>query len=81
MLDGGLAVRDLNKRLTLNIPISDAYTTVAGFLMSESGQILNEGDVVPYNGHSFRIEKVEKRRVLSVRMLKTAPAEETEAVS
>nr|HQU94330.1 hemolysin family protein [Pyrinomonadaceae bacterium] len=68
VLDGGLAVRDLNKRLTLNIPISDAYTTVAGFLMSESGQILNEGDVVPFNGHSFRVEKVEKRRVLSVRM-------------
>ena len=80
ILDGGLAVRDLNKRLTLNIPISDAYTTVAGFLMSESGQILNEGDVVPYNGHSFRIEKVEKRRVLSVRMQKTA-AEETETIS
>jgi len=81
VLDGGLAVRDLNKRLTLNIPISDAYTTVAGFLMSESGQILNEGDEVPYNGHSFRIEKVEKRRVLSVRMLKTARAEEAEAIS
>ncbi len=80
ILDGGLAVRDLNKRLTLNIPISDAYTTVAGFLMSESGQILNEGDVVPYNGHSFRIEKVEKRRVLTVRMQKTA-ADETETIS
>ncbi|MEO5860246.1 MAG: hemolysin family protein [Pyrinomonadaceae bacterium] len=71
VLDGGLAVRDLNKRLALNIPISDAYTTVAGFLMSESGQILNVGDVVPYNGHSFRIERVEKRRVLSVRMFTT----------
>jgi len=81
ILDGGLAVRDLNKRLTLNIPISDAYTTVAGFLMSESGQILNEGDVVPYNGHSFRIEKVEKRRVLSVRMFTTATAEESEMVA
>ncbi|MDI1242553.1 MAG: hemolysin family protein, partial [bacterium] len=81
VLDGGLAVRDLNKRLTLNIPMSDAYTTVAGFLMSESGQILNEGDVVPYNGHSFRIEKVEKRRVLSVRMFKTTVVEEVEAVS
>lgn len=81
VLDGGLAVRDLNKRLALNIPISDAYTTVAGFLMSESGQILNEGDVVRYNGHSFRIEKVEKRRVISVRMLKTTPADAAEAVS
>ena len=79
LLDGGVAVRDLNKRLDLNLPLSDAYTTVAGFLMSESGQVLNEGDVVPYNGHSFQIERVEKRRVLSVRML-AAPEEKVEPV-
>lgn len=72
LLDGGLAVRDLNKRLSLNIPISEGYTTIAGFLMSESGEILNEGDLVPFNGHIFRIEKTEKRRILEVRMEKTA---------
>lgn len=80
VLDGGVAVRDLNKRLNLNLPVSDSYTTVAGFLMSESGQVLNEGDVVPYNGHSFQIERVEKRRVLTVRMLCT-PSEEAEPAS
>jgi len=69
VLDGGLAVRDLNKRLDLNLPVSEGYTTIAGFLMSESGQILNEGDSVPYNGHIFEIQKAEKRRILSVRMV------------
>jgi CBS domain containing-hemolysin-like protein len=44
ILDGSLAVRDLNRRLNLNLPISEGYTTIAGFLMSESGQILNEGE-------------------------------------
>lgn len=68
VLDGGLAVRDLNKRLEMHLPVSEGYTTVAGFLMSESGQILSEGDTVPFNGHVFRIEKVEKRRILKVRM-------------
>jgi CBS domain containing-hemolysin-like protein len=68
VLDGGLAVRDLNKRLDMNIPISDGYTTVAGFLMAEAGKILNEGDIVPYNGHTFRIEKAAKRRILEVRL-------------
>ncbi len=68
ILEGGLAVRDLNKRLSMNLPVSEGYTTVAGFLMSESGQILSEGDTVPFNGHIFRIEKVEKRRILKVRM-------------
>ncbi len=71
VLDGNLAVRDLNKRLDLHLPISEAYTTIAGFLMSESGQILNEGETVPFNGHVFKIEKVHKRRILKVRMEKS----------
>lgn len=78
VLDGGLAVRDLNKRLGMQLPISEGYTTIAGFLMSESGSILAEGDSVPFNGHRFRIEKVEKRRIVQVRMEKT---EEQESVS
>ena len=71
LLDGNLAVRDLNKRLGLNLPISEGYTTIAGFLMSESGQILNEGETVPFNGHIFKVEKVDKRRILKVRMEKS----------
>ncbi len=73
LLDGGLAVRDLNRRLEMNIPVSDGYTTIAGFLMSESGQLLEEGETVPYNGHVFTIEKVDKRRITEVRMTPTEP--------
>ena len=64
-------MRDLNRRLELNLPISEAYTTIAGFLMSESGQILKEGEQVKFNGHVFKIEKVDKRRILQVRMEKS----------
>lgn len=70
ILDGGLAVRDLNKQLGLNIPVSESYTTIAGFLMSEAGQVLEKGESVPFNGHIFKIEEVDKRRILKVRMEK-----------
>jgi CBS domain containing-hemolysin-like protein len=73
LLDGGVAVRDLNRRLELNLPISEGYTTIAGFLMSEAGQILEEGQMVPFNGHVFRIEKVDKRRIKQVRMETSEP--------
>jgi CBS domain containing-hemolysin-like protein len=72
VLDGGLAVRDLNRRRDLNLPVSEAYTTIAGFLMSEAGRILEVGDTVRYNGHIFRVEKVNKRRIVSVRMEKAS---------
>ncbi len=71
LLDGGMAVRDLNRRLALNLPVSEGYTTVAGFLLSQAGEILSEGDTVPFNGHIFKIEKAAKRRILQVRMEKT----------
>ena len=70
ILDGGLAVRDLNRRLGLNLPVSEGYTTVAGFLMAEAGKILTEGDSVQFNGHIFKVEKVNKRRILQVRLEK-----------
>src|ERR1041385_9061587 len=45
VLDGGLAVRDLNRRLKLSVPESEAYTTVGGFLMTEAGHVLTPGEV------------------------------------
>lgn len=71
LLDGGLAVRDLNRRLEMNLPVSESYTTVAGFLMSEAGQIMSEGETVVFNGHTFRVEQVDKRRISTVRLMET----------
>ena len=70
ILDGGLAIKDVNRKLNLNLPVSESYTTVAGFLMSEAGQILEEGESVRFNGHRFKVESVDKRRILKVRMEK-----------
>ena len=68
ILDGGLAVRDLNKRLRVNVPESEAYTTIGGFLMTAAGHVLKPGEVVPYNDLKFHVERVERRRVVRVRL-------------
>src|SRR5690349_11969627 len=68
VLDGGLAVRDLNRRLKTTVPESESYTTVGGFLMTEAGHVLKPGEVVTYDGLVFHVERVEKRRVMRVRM-------------
>lgn len=80
LLDGGLVVRDLNRRLKLSLPESEAYTTIAGFLMTEAGHILQRGEEIKHDGLLFRIERVERRRVMQVRLEKTEAAEETESV-
>ncbi|HEX5885372.1 MAG TPA: hemolysin family protein, partial [Pyrinomonadaceae bacterium] len=68
VLDGGLAVRDLNRRLKLAVPESEAYTTVGGFLMTQAGHVLNPGEVVQRDGLIFKVERVEKRRVMRVKL-------------
>ena len=68
VLDGGLAVRDLNRRLKLSVPESEAYTTVGGFLMTQAGHVLKPGEVVKHNGLVFNVEGVEKRRVMRVKL-------------
>ncbi|HUF05149.1 MAG TPA: hemolysin family protein [Aridibacter sp.] len=70
ILDGGLAVRDLNRKLGLNVPVSEGYTTIAGFLMAEAGQVLAEGESVKFNGHEFVVEAVDRRRITRVKMEK-----------
>jgi CBS domain containing-hemolysin-like protein len=68
VLAGGLAVRDLNRRLKLSLPESESYTTIAGFLMTEAGHMLKPGDKVNYNGLLFDVDRVERRRVITVRL-------------
>jgi putative hemolysin len=76
LLDGALPVRDLNRRLNLSLPESDGYTTLAGFLMSEAGHVLKPGETVEYEGSTFRVERVDRRRIVRVRL--ELPEEETE---
>jgi CBS domain containing-hemolysin-like protein len=75
LLDGGLAVRDLNRRLKLAVPESEAYTTIAGFLMTAAGHVLEPGEVVQHDGLNFLVEQVKRRRVISVRLKKQEAAE------
>lgn len=68
VLSGGVAVRDLNRRLKLALPESDSYTTIAGFLMTEAGHILKPGEKITYNRILFEVDRVERRRVITVKL-------------
>jgi CBS domain containing-hemolysin-like protein len=78
LLEGSLAVRDLNRRLKTSIPESEAYTTIGGFLMTIAGHVLQTGEVIDYDRLRFYVEKVERRRLVSVRL--ELPEKEEKAV-
>jgi CBS domain containing-hemolysin-like protein len=74
LIDASISVRELNERLTLEIPESSQYITLAGFLLRQSGKLLKEGDEVKWNGHMFRIEQVMGRRIMKAQLLPSSPA-------
>jgi CBS domain containing-hemolysin-like protein len=73
LFDGSIAIREANRKFNLQLPESDDYATLGGFLMTLSGRLLAPGDTVAYQGLTFSVERVERRRVSRVR-LRTEPA-------
>ncbi|HET6862402.1 MAG TPA: hemolysin family protein [Pyrinomonadaceae bacterium] len=81
VLAGNLAVRDLNRRLKLSVPESEAYTTIAGFLMTQAGHVLRTGEVVEYDGLLFKVERVERRRIMRVKLEVLDKVHDTEPIA
>jgi len=73
LIDASISVRELNERLTLEIPESSQYITLAGFLLRQSGHLLKEGDKVTWEGRSFQVEQVMGRRIMKVRFVPSPP--------
>ncbi len=73
LLDGLLTVREVNLRLSLNLPEDAPYTTIAGFLLAQSGRLLQLGESVLYDGTRFIVESVDGKRIGRVRALVENP--------
>ena len=67
LLSGMLTVRDLNRQLHLGLPENAGYTTLAGFLLSQSGRLLQPDETVEYEGAQFRVERMDRRRIRQIR--------------
>jgi len=79
LIDASISVRELNERFSLQIPESGHYVTLAGFLLSQGGKLLKEGEEIVWNGHTFRIETVMGRRIMRVRFVPAAVEEDRAA--
>jgi CBS domain containing-hemolysin-like protein len=72
LVDGMLTVKDANQQLDLGLPEDDSYMTIAGFVIAQSGRLMNAGESVDYGGVRFTVESLDRRRIRRVRV--TPPA-------
>ena len=65
---GKLPVKDFNRYFEEKIPEEPEYTTLAGFMEALTGRLLMEGETVRYQSLTFTMEKIERFRIVSVRV-------------
>lgn len=69
LLDGAVPVRSVNRRLGLGLPEEGVFHTLAGFLMTQAGRVLRQGDHVEYGDTQFTIEKSDRHRIRTVKVV------------
>ncbi len=65
---GRMEIEDINDNYHLNIPESDDYQTIAGFLLNRLEEIPNEGDTADIDGMRLTVLKKTSARIELVRL-------------
>lgn len=75
--DGRTPVEDIEDALGVDLP-EGPYATLAGFLLAERGDMLEEGDKVGWEGIEFIVTEKDRNRIAQVRLRRLPSSPETE---
>lgn len=70
---GGLRPDELEERSGVAVPEDGPYETVAGWLLSQLGRLAEPGDEVATEAGTFRVERIDGRRIDRVRFTPRPP--------
>ncbi|MEI8049888.1 MAG: transporter associated domain-containing protein [Actinomycetes bacterium] len=65
LIDGQITLDDLAEAIGLALPEGE-YVTLAGWLLDQLGEIPDEGETLEFEGWTFRVHDMEKRRIAEV---------------
>jgi putative hemolysin len=73
-VDGLLSVHEANETLGWDLPLSDEYETVAGWVLVELGHIPSEGETINHHDLIVRVDLVRRRRIARLRVSRRVDA-------
>ena len=65
---GRMEIEEINERFHLDIPESDDYQTIAGYLLNENEAIPNVGEVFDLPPYRFTVERKTAARIELIRV-------------
>lgn len=78
-VDARMGTFDVNKKLEVNIPEGE-YDTISGFVFSLLGKVPVVGDTVSFDDITISIERIHKRRITRVKIIKLPKEKSEDAV-
>jgi putative hemolysin len=79
-VSGRMAIDEVNELLGAELPVGD-WDTVAGLFLHLSGHVPQEGESVAIDGYTLVAERVQRRRISQVRIVRTAAAAQTDGTA
>jgi len=76
LLSGRLSIDFINEEFNLELPVSEQYNTLSGFLVSEIEAIPEQGETYNWNHIEFIFEQVSDTRIETVRLKKLFESDE-----
>lgn len=81
IIDGKMPVEEFNELLPVEIPDEEDVETISGFIHHLTGSLPEQAEVIHFENLSFTIEKVDQRRIESIRLEILPKKPETDAAS
>jgi putative hemolysin len=70
-IQGSMYIDDFNETFNKNLPLSDKYNTVAGFISDNTGKILNTGDKLEFETLVFELIKKIRQKMVQFKVCST----------
>jgi len=70
IIDGRMSLEELNDELDLLLPTVEGVETISGFILNLLGSLPKEKEEVTYQRYKFTVEKINRNRILKVRLEK-----------
>jgi CBS domain containing-hemolysin-like protein len=81
LVKGEVNVDEVNEALGIDLPEGEEFETIAGFIFNRAGRLVEQGEVIEFDGLEIRVEAVQNTRILKARIagLATVTEEAAEA--
>jgi len=76
LVDAKIDLDELNEQLEMDLPTESEYESLGGFIFSLTDYIPEQNEVVKYKNYTFIIEKIDRNRIIQVKLTRSEIVEE-----